>query len=163
MEILITAAGHKNVMAKHRTTIEITKECHLTPAGDCIVAVAASKGFLDITEDEKEVLRRGRVTVEISCGTSSWSVSGRGSPSLEMTHPTDMVIRKSAYCCPRTLMIHADSAACDMPKELVAALAVQDAPVTVTIRATDPRDSTRARQNTRSESPQDIGRDGGRA
>ena len=44
----ITAFGHKNVRATHRTTLEITKDEELSVRGDCIVAVAADKGFFDL-------------------------------------------------------------------------------------------------------------------
>jgi len=38
---------------------------------------------------------------------------------LILTHPTDMVIRKSDYICNRTLAIRADKSANDLPRELV--------------------------------------------
>ena len=36
-----------------------------------------------------------------------------------MSHPTDMVVRKSGYICGRTLAINADKAACDLSRALV--------------------------------------------
>ncbi len=163
MEILITAHGHKNVMALHKTTIEITKDPRLTPAGDCIVAVGADKGFLDLAPHVREAMRFGRLTLTFECGGQTWSVSGRGDPSLKMEHPTEMVIRKSTYCCPRTLMVGADKAACDMPRDMVRALTVPGAEISIRIQVTHPPDSTHAHQSTRSENPQDNAQDGVRA
>jgi len=31
--------GHENIRSNHKKTIEITKESHLTPRGDCIVVL----------------------------------------------------------------------------------------------------------------------------
>jgi len=36
-----------------------------------------------------------------------------------LTHPTDMIIRKSNYICSRTLAIQAGKAACDLSRKLV--------------------------------------------
>lgn len=163
MEILIAARGHKNVLAFHRTTIEITKDTHLTPAGDCIVAVGSDKGFTDFSSEEKARLQSSDITVTFSCEGDEWSVSGRGDPSLAMTHPTEMVMRKSLFCCPRTLLIGADKAACDMPREMVEKLQDPSAEVSISIRVTSPHGSTHAHQNNRSENPQDSAQDAGQA
>jgi len=46
-------------------------------------------------------------------------IVGRGSPQLSFTHPEDLVVRKSKYTCPRTLMIEADKAATDLPRSMI--------------------------------------------
>ncbi|RLI33421.1 DUF371 domain-containing protein, partial [Candidatus Bathyarchaeota archaeon] len=51
------------------------------------------------------------------------------------THPSDLVVRKSSYICPRTLMIHADKAAADLPRKMVEALK-RAATVTVELTVT---------------------------
>jgi hypothetical protein len=38
----IQFSGHENIRSNHQKTIEITKESHLTPSGDCIIGVNAS-------------------------------------------------------------------------------------------------------------------------
>lgn len=163
MEILITAHGHKNIMAQHKTTIEITTDPRLSPSGDCIVAVGCDKGFLDLAPHVKETMRRGKMTLTFECAGHTWSISGRGDPALRMEHPTDMVIRKSTYCCPRTLMIGADKAAYDMPRDMVQALAVPGAVISIRLHVTHLQDSTHAHQSTRSENPQGSAQDGARA
>ncbi|HIP58595.1 MAG TPA: DUF371 domain-containing protein, partial [Archaeoglobus profundus] len=37
MKEVITAWGHPNITAKHRTTLEITKDEELSIRGDCII------------------------------------------------------------------------------------------------------------------------------
>ncbi|HIG98004.1 TPA: DUF371 domain-containing protein, partial [Candidatus Woesearchaeota archaeon] len=41
MKYIFTAHGHPNILATHRTTLEITKDSELTTRGNCVVAVAA--------------------------------------------------------------------------------------------------------------------------
>jgi hypothetical protein len=48
-----------------------------------------------------------------------FDVKGTGDPRLELSHSTDIVIRKSDYVCDRTLMINADKAACDIDQDIV--------------------------------------------
>jgi len=38
---------------------------------------------------------------------------------LTFSHPTDIVVRKSGFLSDRTLMVHADRVAADLPKSLV--------------------------------------------
>jgi hypothetical protein len=136
MEFVITARGHENVRATHRTTIEVTTVDSLTPRGTCIVAVGADRGLCDMPEDFKDALRQGEVRATVRCNDMEWTVNGRGTPGLELTHPHDMVIRTSGYECPRTLFVKADKAACDMPRALVRCLQDPNATVTVTLSVT---------------------------
>ena len=46
---VITAKGHKNILATNRNTVEITRESHLSKRGDCIIAVASNKGVGDLS------------------------------------------------------------------------------------------------------------------
>ncbi len=132
---LVNALGHANVRSKHETTLEVTKETHLTPQGDCIIAVGADKGMLELSEEFKEALRNGKavLNVVIECNGVRDIVAARGSMQLTLTHPTDMVVRKSDYICPRTLAIKADKSARDLKKELVRELKKPDAAVKVTL------------------------------
>ncbi|MBM4400405.1 MAG: DUF371 domain-containing protein, partial [Crenarchaeota archaeon] len=57
------------------------------------------------------------------------------SPQLTLSHPTDMVIRKSDYVCNRTLAVHADKAAQDLSRELVEKLRNPQQKVKITLIA----------------------------
>ena len=48
MRFEIQFSGHENIRSNHQKTIEITKESHLTPSGDCIVGVNASASCADL-------------------------------------------------------------------------------------------------------------------
>jgi hypothetical protein len=116
----ITAHGHANVLATHSTTIEITKETELTPAGDCIIAVGASSVCSDLNIEIRKAITEGkRIKVTLKAGEVEDVVTGFGSPELTLKHEEAIVIRKSDFKCSRTLMINADKAACDLKRELI--------------------------------------------
>jgi hypothetical protein len=118
---VIFGYGHENIQATHKTTLEFTKDMHLSKKGDCIVVVAADKALADLTADFKEKLRKphAKLTITIEVDGISEQVNARGSPQLILTHLTDMVIRKSDYVCSRTLAVHADKAAQDLSRDFV--------------------------------------------
>jgi hypothetical protein len=124
MATIVDAQGHENVSATHRTTVEITKDSHLTKRGDCIVGVNATHGAVDLPPSFKEAARRreARITVMIAAGELRDVIIARGSPHLLFTHPTDLVVRKSSYICNRTIAINANKGASDLSKQLIETL-----------------------------------------
>jgi hypothetical protein len=118
---VICGCGHENMQATHKTTLEFTKDGHLSKKGDCIVAVAADKALADLTAEFKENLRKpnAKLTITIEADGITGQVNAEGSPHLILTHPTDIVVRKSDYVSSRTLAVHADKAACDLSRDLV--------------------------------------------
>jgi len=119
----LTAKGHPLVKATHPTTLMITKDREIGPRGDCIVAVAADKAVADLGHVFKMSIRAGRpVKVTFKVGDALFVANGFGHPDLVLNHKTDIVIRKSAFKCGRTLAIKASKAAADMPRDLVSRL-----------------------------------------
>lgn len=120
----ISFRGHPMVRSAHPTTIEITTEDYLTENGDCIIGVAASKGCEQLNERVKEGLRTkdSPVTIRLVVGDMTFEVKAKGDPRLELSHPHDMVIRKSDFISDRTLAVHADAAARNLPRDMVRAL-----------------------------------------
>lgn len=133
--VVFSARGHENVVATHKTTIEVTKEKTLTKQGDCIVAVEATKAAADLPIEFKESLRKegAIITIIIKAGELVEIVNAKGSPQLLFTHPTDLVIRKSSYVCGRTLAIEANKTANDFSRKLVEKLKDPNQEVTVTL------------------------------
>jgi hypothetical protein len=132
---VILARGHENISASHETTIEITKEPHLSQSGDCIIAVSADKALDDLSSEFKKNLLKDHVpiTISIEAGGVTETLSAHGSSRLILTHPTDIVVRKSSYVCNRTLAIHADKAACELSRDLVRKLKNNEQPVRITL------------------------------
>lgn len=131
------AQGHSNVRATHKTTLEFTRETRLSKTGDCIIAVAADKAVSDLTREFKASLRNdnARLSIVIKAGEVSEQINARGSSQLSLTHPTEMVVRKSDYVSSRTLAIHADKAAKDLSRDLVERLRDPKQKVKITLTA----------------------------
>lgn len=118
---IIEAYGHENVLSTHKTTFEITKEPKLTKRGNCIIAVNANKSASELNQTFKNAIKREntKITIIIEAGGIAEIVEAYGSPKLQLTHPTDLVIRKSNYICNRTVAINANKAAKDLQPALV--------------------------------------------
>lgn len=133
----IHARGHENVTSTNKTTLEITKETHLTKRGDCIISVDADRGAADLSPEFKQNAKsqHGRITITIQVGKEVETINAQGNPHLTFTHPHDLVIRKSDYVCSRTLAVRADKAAKDLSRTLVEKLRDprQEAVITLTV------------------------------
>jgi hypothetical protein len=129
------AWGHPNITASHRTTIMVTREPDVTLRGDCIVAVAAEKGLRDLDPRVKEAMRSrdAGIRLILQADGLTFQISGRGDPRLTLSHPTDIVTRRSSYVCDRTLMIGADKAANDIEPRLVRMLQRREQVVNITL------------------------------
>jgi hypothetical protein len=116
--------GHENIRSNHKNTIEITKESHLTPRGDCIVGVSANSSCNDLPEELKNKLKNPETTVKllIKVGDDEFSLKGKGHPNLTLTHQEDIVLRKSDFTCPRTLSVKCDKASDLVPREMITKL-----------------------------------------
>ncbi|MFQ5782562.1 MAG: DUF371 domain-containing protein [Nitrosopumilus sp.] len=124
MRFEIEFYGHENIRSSHQKTIEITKETHLSPQGDCIVGVNATSSCNDLPLELKEKLKThdSKITFSIQVGGHKFVVEGRGHPDLILTHSEDIVIRKSNFICPRTLAVKCDKASDLLPREMVSLL-----------------------------------------
>lgn len=124
MRETVRATGHEHVRATHASTFEVTTEPALTPAGDCILAVAAHRGPVDFDESFKTACRdaAATVTVVLAAGEHLETVTGRGDPDLTFASPTSLVGRTSEYVDDRTVLVDADTAAADIDRDLVTAL-----------------------------------------
>ncbi|MDR2855867.1 MAG: DUF371 domain-containing protein [Methanomicrobiales archaeon] len=120
----IDAKGHPLVSATHKTTFEITKEPHLTAAGDCIIGVAASKGISDLSNEFQSSLAHDDAILKTTliCEEYEVVVMSQGSSQLSFTHATDLVWRRSRFVCERTIGIQSDMTALLLPRDLISAL-----------------------------------------
>ena len=118
---LIRCRGHPLVSSRHPTTFELTKDEHLTAAGDCIIGVGADRGAADLSDEFRTALRQeGAVLVTtLRCGGLEVVVRSEGHPGLLLDHPTDLVWRRSEHVCGRTIGIRSDYVARTLPRELV--------------------------------------------
>ena len=121
MNFKFQARGHPSVSSTHPTTLELTKDTDLSKNGDCIVAVGCSMGLRDLPESMKNALSSGacRVRLTLTVGVYQFAVEGRGAEGLTLSHPTEIVVRKSGFISDRTLMVNANQAAADIPRSFV--------------------------------------------
>jgi len=142
-EVVVRARGHENVSAAHASTLELTSESFLTPAGNCILGIEADRTPADFPEAFREACRsadaRITATLEVrdrAAGSDYASrtdradrtehvetITGRGHPDLTFADETSMVIRTSEYVDDRTVMVGAGTAAGDIGRDLVGRLA----------------------------------------
>lgn len=125
----VTFYGHPNVQSLHGKTVEITKDKHLTLKGDCIIGVRASKACADLDETlRRRLCSKGSVVmIEITVGSESFIINGKGDERFTLQNPHDIVIRKTNFVCPRTMSVKCDMASSDMPRKMVKMLQDKDA------------------------------------
>ena len=121
MNFKIHAKGHGNVLSKHKSTFEITKDQDLTLSGDCIIGVDMDKTMKDIPSSLKEKIKNEntKIIVKLSTENGKDEIIGYGHRDLSLNHPTDIVCRKSDFICSRTLMIKSNKASCDLNREII--------------------------------------------
>lgn len=125
MEERIRARGHEAVSATHASTFEVTTDDWLTPAGDCILAIDADRAPADFSPAFVSACRTADATITASLDVADYgdTITGRGHPDLTFDDRRSAVGRTSEYVDDRTIMVDADTAAADLDRELVTALA----------------------------------------
>src|ERR687889_2521738 len=124
----VTFYGHPNIRSLHAKTIEITKDEHLTPRGDCIIGVKANKACVDLDEALKHRLKSNSaiVRIEVMVGNESVLISGMGDHRISMLNPHDIVIRRTNFACPRTMSVLCNTASSEVPRKMVERLQDRD-------------------------------------
>lgn len=105
-------------------TFEVTRGCHLSKRGNCVIGVSANKGPNDLGFEFKEACRRegARITLRLEAEGIVETIHGLGSCKLSFSHPKEIVGRKSLYASDRTIMVSCDKAAFDLDRQLISAL-----------------------------------------
>lgn len=130
MKYTFTAKGHPNILATHKTTLEITKDTEMTEKGDCIVAVAA--GFS--LERLREIIGRcqnGKIKLTIEAAGINEEITAVA--NKDFSSGREIVFRKGSFLSGRTLGTRADKAAAQLGRELVERLRSSSTAVSVTV------------------------------
>jgi hypothetical protein len=109
------------ISALHPTTIELTKDAHLSAQGDCVIGVSALKSVADLAPEVRQALETdgSEVTVRLIVSGREFVFKGRGDSRLTLKHSSEIVVRKSNFVSDRTLAISATAAAKDIPRAMV--------------------------------------------
>jgi hypothetical protein len=120
---LVNAYGHYNVIAKHRSTIELTKDNFLTPRGDCIIGIKSDKGANSLSIDLKRIISTDNSYIYVILKVENLEnvevIRGRGSRKLTLENPNKIIIRKSNYISDATIMINSNKAAIDINRDII--------------------------------------------
>lgn len=130
MKYTFTAFGHPNILATHRSTVEITKDSEMTKKGDCIIAVAADFSLSRI----KEIIAaagNGKIKLTIAAAGLKEEITALANKGFGSGH--EIVLRKGSFLSERTLGIRADKAAADISRELAEKLKDSSTAVSVTV------------------------------
>jgi hypothetical protein len=118
---VIRCHGHPNIRGTHPTTFEVTTAENISPQGDCIIGVGADKGAANLDPVFLHLLRDNRafLLTTLRAGSCEIRVSSRGNSKLILTHPHDLVWRRSTFIDARTVGISSDQAAVHLPRDLI--------------------------------------------
>jgi hypothetical protein len=121
IEEIIEFNGHPLIKATHKNTLEITRENILTQNGDCIIGVNAKAACSTLDSKIKEEIQKdnNQITIELIVEDMKFKTKAMGSSELSLKHKKDIVLRKSAFACTRTVGINAENAAIDVPREMI--------------------------------------------
>lgn len=135
MDEVVHAHGHDHVRAEHASTWELTSDDWLTPAGDCILGIEADPVPADFDPAFVAACQDRTATLEATLRVAGHEqvIVGSGHPDLTFDNERSLVVRTSDYVDDRTVMVNADTAAAEIDRELVAALA-DGAALTCTLR-----------------------------
>ncbi len=127
-------SGHKNILGTHKSTIEFTKEGHLTKKGDCIIGVSSQIGCINLKQETKRELRKKqKIYLTLKSANLEDNFTGFGHPDLQLTDENDIVFRKSEFICGRTILISCSKASKDINRNLINNLKNPDSKITVEI------------------------------
>lgn len=116
-------SGHKNISSTHYNTFALTTDPSISPNGDCFVGIELDTPLSSFSEEEKTLVRNAnklRLLIEVDNFSEEILAIGHG--NMQLSHPKDLVVRKSRHICEKTLAILANKAANDFNKDLVEAL-----------------------------------------
>lgn len=124
MEERILARGHEHVTAAHGSTLEVTTDEFLTPAGDCIVGIEADCAPADFDRPIVEACQdpNATITLTLAVGEKTDQLRGHGHEDLTFASDRSLVCRTSQYVDDRTVMVGANKAAAGLDRSIVSAL-----------------------------------------
>ena len=115
--------GHEHITAKHKTTLEFTKDKNLSLMGDCIVGVKSDIS-LKLLKNFIKSLKNNRIKILIRVNGNEEEIDAEVNPIYNSN--VEMVIRKSEFRDERTFAIKANKAAFDLNRKLIVCLKKQD-------------------------------------
>jgi HAD superfamily hydrolase (TIGR01509 family) len=123
-----TAHGHRNILATHKNTLELTKDKELSLDGDCIVGVEADFSLAQLQKLAKE---HNTLLMRITSGGFSDEVEFMANKGFSSDR--ELVLRFSEFSSDRTFGFRASKAAAQLDRRLAEKMAVPGQTITVEI------------------------------
>jgi hypothetical protein len=114
--ISFTVKGHPKITAEHRSTLEFTKEDHVSGNGDCILGVSSNHNIGDLNK------LNGRLIFVINVDGLEDSFEATIPKNHEITDKKELVIRTSSFVSSRTYAIASSKASIDIDRNLIEVL-----------------------------------------
>tara|TARA_Y100000310_G_scaffold111103_1_gene109502 strand:+ start:10535 stop:11008 length:474 start_codon:yes stop_codon:yes gene_type:complete len=155
MEFSFNCYGHENIVAKHKTTLEFTKDSELSLKGDCIVGVNADFSLEEIKRFIKTIGNK-KITIIIETIDEEYNekniknnynknkINNNSNKIVEKINAEinpnfnsnkEMVIRKTDFISERTFAINADKAAFELDRSLIEFLKREENKVRVVVES----------------------------
>lgn len=139
MEYSFICYGHKNITAKHRTTLEFTKDKDVSLKGDCIIGVGADFSLKEIKKFVKDKANANKKTInkipiKIIIGINNLKEEINGFLNTGFDDPKEIVVRKSDFKSKRTLVFLADKGAFELNRDLIGFLKEEKSKIKVIIK-----------------------------
>lgn len=112
--MLISAKGHANITATHKTTFEITTARHAGKNGDCLIAVEA---LYDVNELKALASKASKIRITLESEGITDEILAETNNLFD--DATEIVVRTGKYKSNRTLGIKATKSAAQIKRELV--------------------------------------------
>ena len=135
MKYSFNCCGHEHITAKHKTTLEFTKDTEMGLEGDCIVGVKADfslqqlKKFIKSVSNNKKItiiietinnknnINKNKINIIKNYNKIIEKINAEINPNFNSNE--EMVIRKTDFVSERTFAIKANKAAFELKRDLV--------------------------------------------
>lgn len=137
MQYKFHAYGHPNILGKHKTTLEFTKDKEVSLKGDCIIGVNADfdldklNAFIKNSENKSITI----TIIPVSDNKKYEKINETITAELNPNFGSDkeFVIRKTDFASERTFGIKADKAAFELKRGLISFLKEKKNKISVVI------------------------------
>lgn len=139
MKYFFYAYGHPNILGTHKTTLEFTKDSHLSLKGDCVVGVNSDfelskiKEFIKASKSKKIEIEIKAISPSIKSASTKIREAISAEINPNFSSRKELVIRKGDFLSERTFAINADKAAFQLGRKLIGFLGIKGNKVVVRV------------------------------
>ena len=129
-----SATGHQNIKATHKTTLEFTKDNHVTKSGDCVLGINANFKLEELKQFLNKKQIKITIIIEIENPKETITETIKAVPNPNFSDEKELVIRTTDFKSPRTFATHADKASKDISRKIAERAKNNQRPIRITIQ-----------------------------